>query len=442
MKLRPVSNLVLIKKVIDGDNDELELIGTIVQTIFDDDRQGDSNSKKSSSGDEDKNSEEDPMFPMRFNDEAGDDKAPRRTLKEGKADVLWTATYDLKVPFRFEDVFNAFPFKIQKGTVTIELNKNEKYRPNLLLHKTDWRNTVSIQESKPGGLNTKLDRSMNYDFLSMVPEVRYFVEEKDKEMFCSKLEISFYFVEGGIAKALQVILPMILIATMNTINVLISMSDPHVHTPSEYLANSATFALTAVLLLSEVYDKKSIQNETISMNTCYIVFAFFGLILSSIPAEIINDSNGGVPLAGMGVLWFSFVFPFISAASYVRSKYKILYELEGTRFWTYWAKRDGKNLFQKDSTFKQEKSLSNFCACSTVITDEGTNPVDKTVTIFKDSKRVVCIPLKTKNFRNSRCEYVSKESDEDEKFDSYVSFSCNRSGQPTLLSNILFPHHS
>ena len=290
-----VQLFLLIKKIVDGNDGGCDLVGTMIQNV------GRPHIKQ---------------FEMRFNEESNEGFATPRN--EG------SSTYQLRVPLVFQVELDTFPFRITKATATIELSslKMENYsiRPNLLLNKKDRRNMVAIQELKGAkNVESKLDHCCKYSFVSPYPEVRFLYD--NKKNYCPKYEVSFYLTESGIAKLLKVTLPMALIATMNSINVIL-MSREAID-DSDYLGNAASLALTAVLLLSDIVSPQPQKEKVFSLNTGYIIMIFIGLIWSSIPSSMSPDVIN-LPLYGMYIVWLSFAFPLLNALIYSHRFNKIV----------------------------------------------------------------------------------------------------------------------
>lgn len=320
-----VHSLLLIKKIIDDKDDEqgVVLVGTIMQNI--------------AGGEE--------HFEMRFNEESDDSYATRRSPTSN--------SYQLKVPLEQSVEFNIFPFVIKKATVAIEFSSkddpttNTKVRPQLMLHKEDRRNLVSIQNLRDKeDLESKLDHSSAYSLVSPYPEVRFLYEKKDNG-YCPRYEVSFYLTDSGNTKLFKVTLPMMLIATINTVNVMLYMDGAT--SADNYLATAASLAVTAVLLLSDIVTPQPQKEKFFSFNTGYILMVFIGLILSSIPSDVFTLGNlalGSLPIYGMCILWLSFLAPIVNT---------VLYTLKSNEITSKMNKMNRTCKFLKDGRFKASK---------------------------------------------------------------------------------------
>jgi len=305
-----LTNFLKIKHIEEDDN-KLFLDGTFIQRLLDD-----------SSPD---------FFEYRINGYPDYDDCLKFRKMEKK--VSRKQTKEFKVPMDVSVVHDWFPFKIVKAKVMIDLTSYTKeneigvemiYRPDLLIGRTDrlFNIEVELPEDMPRKIKindfddspfmrrfneyrslidpvkNKLDKSLSYDFITPFPSIKYYYNHHKKT--CSKFEVSFELVEAGNAKFVQIVFPMLLISFLNTLNVL---DDEDVD-----LGNSSTLALTAVFILPYIVTR-SRRSRILQGNNLYIIMIFIGLTLSSVP-----DSMAGskIPaLAGMGLLWASFLLPVV-----------------------------------------------------------------------------------------------------------------------------------
>jgi len=325
-----VRNFCLVKRIVDCD-DGLALVGTLIQTIV--------------------NPVDDEFFQYRFNDltavVGGDmiqertpsnDKIQKRTPEihesktsndksQGKAEK--TMIYQMKAPLVLDIVDDLFPFRIVQASLTMELSKRKLTESDLMLRpniqvaesKENKTDNVSLQrpEVKEGeegnedkiiaALKNKLEASKKFDLITPFPRVEYICEEKGNEKYCAKLRMTFFMAEEGISQVIEVIAPMLLIATLNTLHVL--NNDV---AANDYIANSATLALTAVFLLPSI---KDVSNKTrwVTANNLYIVLVFIGLAFSSFPEDMIGTK--AVAITGMVFFWVSFLVPFVNTLKYL-----------------------------------------------------------------------------------------------------------------------------
>eukprot|EP00541_Cyclophora_tenuis_P000160 CAMPEP_0116563116 /NCGR_PEP_ID=MMETSP0397-20121206/12547_1 /TAXON_ID=216820 /ORGANISM="Cyclophora tenuis, Strain ECT3854" /LENGTH=313 /DNA_ID=CAMNT_0004089509 /DNA_START=50 /DNA_END=992 /DNA_ORIENTATION=+ len=226
--------------------------------------------------------------------------------------------------FGYVQPFGLFPLWVAKATAHIELSTTAsdttRRRPNLLVDIVDRRGNVSIQEVKKAyGEETltendvidKLDRSVQYDFVTPYPEVRY-LYDPEKE-YCPSLEITFYVVSGGMSNFVSIIFPMFLIASLNTMSVINDYISPQ-NLPG-FINNAATFALTAIFMLPNMMAKTARQ-RLFTLNNLHILLVFVSLSLSSIPYQAFKTS--AINLTGMVLFWVSFALPIANVINYWR----------------------------------------------------------------------------------------------------------------------------
>jgi len=334
-----IRNFLLLKHVTENNDKELFLVGTCIQELFGLDMNAESiklcDDKMLDMGTTCEDIEtlsKRLFFDYRLNDLTSDEasgwiKTRRVEMNSGKA----KKTFQVNAPLEVEINYDRFPFKIVTASVMIELSssaiRDQRRRPNLLLGKKHKAMNVAIQpvqhfdvqkDSKNGYKGTeevltendfekKMDKSKTYDFVTPFPEVTYQYDKKKE--YCPKFKVSFYMVESGTSKFVQIVFPMLLIAILNTVQVL----DRDFVENTNFLNNAATFALTAVFILPSIIGDSNGQN-LITMNNTYIICIFVGLALSSIPTEMMNTN---VPaFTGMIIIWLSFIMPIIGCIGY------------------------------------------------------------------------------------------------------------------------------
>mmetsp|Transcript_26737 Transcript_26737/g.30867 ORF Transcript_26737/g.30867 Transcript_26737/m.30867 type:complete len:366 (+) Transcript_26737:779-1876(+) len=299
-----------------------------------------------------------------------------------------TFTYNARIPMKLTSTFDAFPFAIYKASANIELSSvhhdiespekgvdlkdhNEKIislHPNHLIHMTDRRNNFSLQDLEDSDgekertsclgkifdssyflakcmrtdkadndhvekMKEKLDQSDGYDFICPYPKIYYIRDLKKKS--CSKFKIEFMVVEGGSQQFITIFLPMILIATLSTINVWISDDlddkEPGIMNDDRHLQISATIALAAVLLLPQMAPKaQKFSRGMISYNNLYVFLVFLALSLSSFP-----PSCRYIAISGVVLLWLCVLLPLIHFVQFCLERHRI------------WNERNKDHLFAK-----------------------------------------------------------------------------------------------
>ena len=366
----PVSNFLLIKKLVDGGNDDLVLVGTIVQKVFR--AQSQIEAEEDAPQDNPDNNEveyrELKEFAMRFNDESDSNYSVLRRRKEkvtSDGKEYLRSTYNVKLPLFFDVVLDSFPFVIKKATVTIELSTDDdRFRPTLLLDTTERRNNVAIQECTHDDARIKLDRIIQYDLISPYPEVEFMWDNKKK--YCPKYNVSFYVTESGPAKFLKITVPVFLIATMNTVNVLLQCKCK-IDAP-DFLSNSATIALTAVFAVSGVVTQQPAKTPLFSLNLAYIMTVFLGLLFSSIPSNLLkpdeeenceeeNCCNCKISFSGMIIVWSSFAFPLINLVYFLIKRNKIVCERNNSNAIKSYVNDDNKEDADKYCNYKLAKDI-------------------------------------------------------------------------------------
>lgn len=213
----PVRNFLLIKEVIDNEEDGLHLIGTFVQTV----------TVRGEFGKFGEEGAEQKYFPYRINDITADEgngyviKRRTKHVKEDGEIKAYRTTFQAKLPMKVDEIFDGFPFKVVKATVAIELNtisdertdrpnpigeEEDLYRPDLYLHPRDRRNNVSIQEAEKVSpteegevvqqattekewiklAKEKLDQTTTFDFIAAKPEIHYRYDTKKN--YCPRFD--------------------------------------------------------------------------------------------------------------------------------------------------------------------------------------------------------------------------------------------------------------
>uniref|UniRef100_A0A7S4T6R9 Uncharacterized protein n=1 Tax=Ditylum brightwellii TaxID=49249 RepID=A0A7S4T6R9_9STRA len=469
----PVRNFFLLKHIADDGDDKLNLVGTMVQNVFDTNKY---------LLDEDVCDEDDcPKafhFDYRFNDLMADEGSGFvKTRRVEKNETSTRTTFQISAPLDVDVIFDVFPFKAVTATLVVELSTTaedkKRLRPNLLIAQKDKRNNVSVQrpywarsknffsqvlwehfnldddeennekaqedlggnkETEPkdqrgnnekaqedqGGnnekaqedqgeikgkeqedkgeikerglvseiekiisdkkkieaLKDKMDRTKNYDFITPFPKVEYLYNTKKD--YCPKCQLTFYLIENGDSKLVAILAPMLLISILNTLNVFNNEEGGIDNV--DYIANSATFALTAVFILPNIFSKAN-RTDLLTTNTAYVFLIFVGLSLSSFPEELVGTR--GYAIAGVALLWSSFFIPLFACASfYVFTK----------------TIRTGEiNDFINDKDFKQfnyevDNYKDKFYSVGEIADKEGVNTLYKS----KERDKITHVTYRTK----------------------------------------------
>jgi len=305
-----VHNLFLMKSLIDVENDNVALVGTFIQKVL--------RSDEIDIGEdiECEDTDSKGVFPYRFNEEtANADVGFLQMRKKIERKDSISTTFAVKAPLRLSTVFSALPFKIIRASLDIELGsvtgkKDKKtFLPDLVIHEHAHNGNTCIRkyiyDVPYGGKDSRfienhMDKSIVYDFVSPFPNVSYF-HDKDKDQ-CAKINLEFFLVTGGFEKFVEIICPMILITVMNTIHVLKNTGGDDT---MDFLANSATFALTAVFILPSIIQRSG-KNDLWTVNNLYIMIVTLALSLSSFPSSI---GSKWIGITGMALHYVSFLCP-------------------------------------------------------------------------------------------------------------------------------------
>jgi len=370
-------NILMMKKVIDDPNIDggVLLVGTFVQKVF---------------GLTEEEAKKGFYFGYRFNEKTANDETlqKRRTefikTTDGNGNTLFGSrtTFQTIIPMDLDTPFKAFPYHIVTATAAIELSSTFEgkttIRPDLLLHKEDSRNILSIQELKPslnkallfGGdaldewmekddgieerIMGKIDQTKIYDFISPYPRVYY--EHDSAKGYCPRFVVTFYCLTSGVTKMISSILPIFLvafIALLNVFNDYVSMtqtqSEFDIHAtmtdnitgtvnvlvgkaiePGEHadilghLQVMAALTLAAVFILPNIIDATN-RMSIYSAENMYVIFIFVALLLSSLPGKFVT---GMLPESiGVSLLFLSFLIPLSSSYRFAHIEAKIAEEM-------------------------------------------------------------------------------------------------------------------
>mmetsp|Transcript_5210 Transcript_5210/g.12470 ORF Transcript_5210/g.12470 Transcript_5210/m.12470 type:complete len:420 (+) Transcript_5210:227-1486(+) len=335
-----VHNFMLIKQIIEEDG-KLLLVGTFIQHCYEDESTREKiKGRMNKEGDDDYEIK----FEYRFNDETADEDSGfvrwRRT-EEYDTDMgkLYRHTYQVKAPLEVNVELDYFPFRVVSAKLLVELSsittedKGTRLRPNLILHLLDKTNMFSIQKaqlieakgSPTDQAKDKMDKAESYDFISPFPKVSYLYDTKKR--YCPKYLVTFNMVEDGMKKFVEIVAPMFLIAGMNTIHVLNPDEEVDV---ADYIANSATFALSVLVFLPTMVGTSRIQ-QLWTINNLYTMSIFIALTLSSVPDTWAGHK--GYAIAGMITYWASFLFPVINSIRYLIFLRKAKRKANPNHFW-------------------------------------------------------------------------------------------------------------
>ena len=160
-------------------------------------------------------------------------------------------------------------------------------------------------------------------------------------------------MSSGFTHFVGVAAPLLLIAIMNTFHVLFTDGS----SVGDFVGNSAAFALTAVFILPEIIEPGTTQT-LFNWNNLFVLMIFLGLGLSSFPVigdSVKTDEEGdgviqfsGFALAGMVILWLSFLVPWRNFLGYSHYLWKLFHEEPKYHAYSIWT-------FLKEPGYKPNK---------------------------------------------------------------------------------------
>jgi len=123
-------------------------------------------------------------------------------------------------------------------------------------------------------------------------------------------------VQSGGLKFVQIVLPICLIAVVNTMLVL----DNAEITNSNFLVTASILALTFIIILPSITAGSTTQ-RLLTLKNVYSMLIFVGLALSTVRGP--NVDTNIYSISGMFILWASFLIPISSAVSFYLHSQKI-----------------------------------------------------------------------------------------------------------------------
>lgn len=353
----------MMKKIVDDPNGGLRVTGTFIQAVYD---LSDYQIKEAMNSGTEKS-----FFDYRIDSSnvKDQDVHVRRTKKveSGEKKGVRT-TLDVSIPLEIESFLSAFPFQVSIATATIDLKsrtwKNDvMLRPNLLVHKKDPRQTISIRNndtilSKFGQVKKNsndldqiidiVDKAASYNVLSPYPEV-YYEYEKDNEN-CQRFCLSFYVVKSGFDKVFSILLPMVLVSIVALLNVL--NDDMNKEDATNHLQVSSALTLAIVFVLNDACNQDRLFNWD-NINT---VLYFLGLVLASVPKAIANSL---VPeVLGVILMFLALLTPAWHCSQYFAAQRGIRAQAKIST---------ANNQYLKDKSYAPNEELENFVEVKAVL---------------------------------------------------------------------------
>ncbi len=352
----------MIKKIIDDKDEEggARLIGTFVQMVYD---LTEEQVKKTVD-------EQKAFFQYRVNEVTAPEEQVhvRRTesLMEGDKPIGARSTIEVDIPLEIDSLVSCFPFQIYLATATIELSSTYSddgkttLRPDILVHKEEPRQNISIQNKKQDDTIKsqfqetpefnemedaldKMDKSKKYNLLTPWPEVFY--EYDPKKKYCPRFVVQFYLVDPGFYKLVSTLLPMILVWFVSILNVWNDFSQrPDGEETANHLQVTSALTLTIVFVLPEIVNSDTNRDKLFSRENLNIITFFVALILASVPYSLTKSI---VPeLVGVVVMGIALLLPVYHAGLFSGYQQK----MRAKKF----------NKFLKDKSYKPEKNIENY----------------------------------------------------------------------------------
>lgn len=381
--LLSVHHSFVIKNISD-DGNGLVVTGTFSQYVFCSNHDLIEYGNNRSEDDED-NDMIGVSFGYRFNDTSAEDEKYfvqyQGTEIQEKTDMgkLFLHRYYVKLPLELDVQLDCFPFRVISASLLVELTtfitdgQKLKVRPDLLIHRRDKTNMFRIEpdswhpDSRSPMYQAKdiIDQSESYDLVSPFPRVSYIYNPEKNH--CCQFRVRFLMVQNGSKKMLEILAPMILIAGLNTINVLQGEDDNIL----DYTGNSATFALSVLVFLPTIGSGASHVQELWRASNMYVISIILALGFSSVAFQWLGNNN--LATAGMILLWGSFLFPILNFLRYVRFARHAKFNKAGAAS-HFWADSDAElyeaTEYNADSSFVKVSDLVNNTIVNNTTTDD------------------------------------------------------------------------
>ena len=325
----PVFATLLIKKITEDTDGNLNLVGTFIQRSLLYDLEA---------FDRESGKEALPYFEMRVNEGESNDcfelrkvmrglsEAPKTDVQTDKKGYFATATstFLARVPMKLDGVYNEPPCKIMSATATIELTSfigtnalNEKFemRPSFVSHASDLRMLCSVRDWKD---DYKMDEMKRWELVSPMPTIEYEYDggKGKKSLYVPKLRLTYYLYEEAIQPVIETVMPIIFAYVANTYNIINSFKDEE-REFKDYLANNVGIGLTIVFIIPSIAKSDAFDAEW-KWNYVYVVWIFASLVLS-LPAYLVRwqeplfrlGNGANVTLAHLVIVfqWASLIIP-------------------------------------------------------------------------------------------------------------------------------------
>ncbi|CAJ1948553.1 unnamed protein product [Cylindrotheca closterium] len=375
-----VHHSFVMKHISDSDGDGLVVTGTFVQYVFCSNEDLIESENNKNEEEEDGSDIKGVHFEYRFNDTSAEDEKYfvqyqgveiQEHTDMGK---LFKHSYYIKIPLALDVKLDCFPFRVISASLLVELttfttdDKKLRVRPDLMVHKRDKTNMFSIQpdlwredsRSPMQQANDIMDQSENYDLVSPFPRVSYIYNSQKN--YCPKFRVQFLMVQNGTKKLLEILVPMVLIAALNTFHVM----GGEVTDIPDYTGNSANFALSVLIFLPTISSGTGHIQTLWRASNMYIITIILALALSSVPYEWVGFNH--IASAGMILYWVSFLFPIINCLRYVRFVRHAKFHKAGAGM-HFWASDDYSDSRNDPYDETQYDAKSSFVKVSEIVND-------------------------------------------------------------------------
>jgi hypothetical protein len=325
----PVFATLLIKKITEDTDGNLNLVGTFIQRSLLYDLEA---------FDRESGKEALPYFEMRVNEGESNDcfelrkvmrglsEAPKTDVQTDKKGYFATATstFLARVPMKLDGVYNEPPCKIMSATATIELTSfigtnalNEKFemRPSFVSHASDLRMLCSVRDWKD---DYKMDEMKRWELVSAMPTIEYEYDggRGDKALYVPKLRVTYYLYKEAISPTIAANMPIIFAFVANTYNILKCFKEEADF--SDYIANNVALGLAVTFAIPFLMEEDDFDAEW-KWGYVYVFWIFLSFALS-LPAYYWGKRSAYITIAFQ---WASLSIPFYNGLQWRRRLKKI-----------------------------------------------------------------------------------------------------------------------
>ena len=259
------------------------------------------------------------QFAFRFNDVSARQDEIELRRRVPIPDFGEKTTYNCAIPMQKNLLFALAPFEVYEFKCLIELSTNTKtmngksyqVRPNIMLSERDERELFIVRKQN------ELDAVDTYTIVTEAPRIRAIYDCKKE--YCPKYEVTFYLEQPMHFKLVTIYLPLLLIATLATLNIYNGMG---VDVGGADLENSIAIALTLVFILPGLAPTgtDTVHGKGFGRNDFAIMLLFGGILIGSIlhPSLAVPYKDGDnitatktdlIGKIAVAFIWISFLIP-------------------------------------------------------------------------------------------------------------------------------------